>query len=238
MSVAQEPCVVLLPDGRLLVAMRTMAGAIWYSVSDDDGATWRKPEPLRYRDDGDPIPQPLAPAPIYPLADGRFLLVFHNNDGTRGGYSQWKTKWTVNQANYLRNPAFIAVGEFRPKAHQPIWFSAPEADPRHARRHHRPEEDRRDRHLSEPHRMARSARPLVSRPQVLPARQVPARCIARRHEGAVDEIESENRRDHLTEPQRLQRRTRRGTKRPCDAGSVTLHSVSGPVTLELQDGSP
>lgn len=125
MSVTQEPCVVLLADGRMLVAMRTMAGAIWYSVSDDDGATWRKPEPLCYRDGGDPIPQPLAPAPIYPLADGRFLLVFHNNDGTRGDYSQWKTKWTVNQANYLRNPAFIAVGEFRPAAHQPIWFSAP-----------------------------------------------------------------------------------------------------------------
>ena len=125
MSVAQEPCVVLLPDGRLLVAMRTMAGAIWYSVSDDDGATWRKTEPLRYRDGGDPIAQPLAPAPLYPLADGRFLLVFHNNDGTHGGYSQWKTNWPVNQANYLRNPAFIAVGEFRPKAHQPIWFSPP-----------------------------------------------------------------------------------------------------------------
>lgn len=125
MSVAQEPTMVLLPDGRLLVAMRTMAGAIWYSISDDDGATWRKTEPLRYRDDGPEIPQPLAPAPIYPLADGRFLLVFHNNDGTHGAYSQWKTNWTVNQANYTRNPAFIAVGEFRPKAHQPIWFSQP-----------------------------------------------------------------------------------------------------------------
>ena len=125
MSVAQEPCVVLLPDGRLLVTMRTMAGAIWYSVSDDDGATWRPPEPLRYRDGGQPIPQPLAPAPVYPLADGRFLLVFHNNDGTHGDHSQWKTKWNGNEANYIRNPAFIAVGEFRPKAHQPVWFSAP-----------------------------------------------------------------------------------------------------------------
>jgi hypothetical protein len=124
-SVAQEPCVVLLPDGRLLVSMRTMAGAIWYSVSNDDGATWRKPEPLRYRDGSDSIPQPLAPAPIYPLADGRFLLVFHNNDGTHGDHSQWKPKWSVNEANYLRNPAFIAVGEFRSVAHQPIWFSEP-----------------------------------------------------------------------------------------------------------------
>ena len=125
MSVAQEPCVVRLPDDRLLVTMRTMAGAIWYSVSDDDGATWRKPEPLLDRDGGSPIPQPLAPAPLYPLADGRFILLFHNNNGYHDGFSQWKEKWSVNQANYIRNPAFIAVGEFRPKSRQPLWFSAP-----------------------------------------------------------------------------------------------------------------
>jgi hypothetical protein len=125
MTTAQEPSTVLLPDGRLLVAMRTMMGAIWYSVSDDDGAKWSKPEPLRYRDGGDPIPQPLAPAPIYRLANGKYLLVFHNNDGTRAEFSQWKLKWPFNQANQLRHPAFIAVGEFRKGAHQPIWFSAP-----------------------------------------------------------------------------------------------------------------
>ena len=112
-------------DGRLLVAMRTMTGHIWYSVSADDGATWRDPEPLRYRDDGPTVDQPIAPCPIFKLNDGRYLLLFHNNDGTLGDASQWKEKWRRNEANYNRRPAFIAVGQFRPDAHQPIWFSQP-----------------------------------------------------------------------------------------------------------------
>jgi len=124
-SVAQEPSLVLLPDGRLFCVMRTMDGHIWHSVSSDDGATWRAPEMLRYRDDGEGVKQPLAPCPIYALADGRFLLVFHNNDGTLGKASQWKKKWRGNEANFIRHPAYIAVGTFKADAHQPIWFDAP-----------------------------------------------------------------------------------------------------------------
>lgn len=124
-STAQEPSVVLLPDGRLLMAMRTMTGHVWYSVSDDDGASWRDPEPLRYRDGGPTVDQPLAPCPIFTLNDGRYLLLFHNNEGTLGEASQWKEKWKRNEANYIRRPAFLALGEFRPDARQPLWFSEP-----------------------------------------------------------------------------------------------------------------
>ena len=107
MSVAQEPCVVLLPDGMLLVVMRTMTGQIWYSVSDDDGESWEEPEVLRYCDGGEPVPQPMSPCPIYALEDGRFLLVFHNNDGRLGKYDQFKLKWDCNQSNFLRNPGAL-----------------------------------------------------------------------------------------------------------------------------------
>lgn len=124
-SVSQEPSLVLLPDGRLLCAMRTVTGMIHYSVSGDDGRTWRKPEPLRYRDGGLPILEPTAPCPIIALEDGRYLLLFHNNDGCRGWYSHWKKEWEGNEANHLRNPAWIALGQFRPKARQPLWFSVP-----------------------------------------------------------------------------------------------------------------
>jgi len=105
-SVAQEPSLVLLPDGRLFTTMRNKTGYIWYSVSEDDGATWQPTEVLRYEDDGEGIQQPIAPCPIYPMSDGRYLLVFHNNPDHR-------------------RPAFIAVGEYRPGKHQPIWFSKP-----------------------------------------------------------------------------------------------------------------
>ena len=126
-SVAQEPAVALLPDDRLIVVMRTMTGHIWYSVSDDHGDTWREPETLRYQDGGEPVKNPMVSCPLYRLSSGRYLLVFYNNDGRLGEYDQFRVDWGgVNHANFLRHPAYIAVGEFRPDAHQPLWFSPPE----------------------------------------------------------------------------------------------------------------
>ncbi len=115
LSVAQEPSVVQLPDGRLFCVMRTFTGFIWYAVSSDDGASWTKPEILRNHDDGEPLKQPIASCPLYGLRDGRFLLIYHNNDGHVGDYKPY-------HALHNRRPAFIAVGEYRPSAHQPIWF--------------------------------------------------------------------------------------------------------------------
>jgi len=125
MSVAQEPSLVLLPDGRLFVTMRTMTGYIWYSVSEDDGATWRVPATLRYCDGGEPVPQPMAPCPVYRMGDGRFLLVFHNNPGKVGEWDQFAPAWSTNVANHTRNPAFITVGGYQSGAAQPIWFTEP-----------------------------------------------------------------------------------------------------------------
>lgn len=124
-SVCQEPALALLPDGRLFTVMRTMTGRLWYSVSDDDGDSWRRPEVLRYRDGGAEVLNPIAPAPLYRLGDGRYLLVFNNNDGRRGTWDQFRRRWRGNQLNHLRHPAYLAVGEFRKDAEQPIWFSEP-----------------------------------------------------------------------------------------------------------------
>jgi hypothetical protein len=120
-----EPSVVVLPDGRLFATMRTWTGQIWFSVSDDDGQTWRKPDVLRYQDEGEPVLHPLAPCPIYRLRDRRFLLVFHNNNGRFDGHDQLRRDWKSNELNFIRHPAFIAVGEFRPARRQPVWFSRP-----------------------------------------------------------------------------------------------------------------
>lgn len=117
-SLCEEPSIVLLPDSRLFMTMRTVTGRIWYTVSDDHGATWRKPESLRYRDDGAEVLHPKSPCPLYGLRDGRFLLFFHNHDGF--GYGA-HGPWDMN----ARRPLFLAVGEFRPNAHQPVWFSKP-----------------------------------------------------------------------------------------------------------------
>lgn len=115
LSIAQEPSVVRLPDKRLFCVMRTNSGMIWYSLSSNDGETWTNTRPLLRKDYGDPILQPVSCSPIYQLADGRYVLLHHNN---RGDIE------TKPEASYgPRRPAFLALGEFRPKADQPLWFS-------------------------------------------------------------------------------------------------------------------
>jgi hypothetical protein len=120
-----EPSVVLLPDGRLFSTMRTTTGYVWYTVSGDDGESWSEPEVLRYRDGGEKVRHPLAPCPIYPLGDGRFLLLYHNNDEWAGRVARGAEIPAGMGIFTHRRPAFVAVGEHRPGAHQPLWFSPP-----------------------------------------------------------------------------------------------------------------
>lgn len=125
MSVAQEPAVVLLPDGRLLTVMRNMSGYIYYSVSADNGKTWNDPKMLRYSDNGEGIRHPMSSCPLYRLDNGKFILIFHNNDGKRLGYDQADKEWDINVANIIRNPTFYTVGGYKEDAEQPIWFNKP-----------------------------------------------------------------------------------------------------------------
>ena len=127
----EEPSLVLLPDRRLFMTMRTRTGYIWYSASKDNGESWRQPDVLRYRDYGEPVKHPLAPCPIYPLGEGRFLLLFFNNDHYARNIYFGDPLPPDHPDNrnakvfHYRRPAFISVGEFRPGAHQPVWFSEP-----------------------------------------------------------------------------------------------------------------
>jgi hypothetical protein len=116
-SVVQEPSIVRLADQRLFCVMRTCSGFIWWSQSGDDGETWCSPRPLLDRDFGRPLLNPVSCDPMYQLADGRFILLYSNN---RGDIS------SSPPADYgPRRPCYLAVGEFRPAADQPVWFSAP-----------------------------------------------------------------------------------------------------------------
>src|SRR5690606_11401140 len=103
-SVAQEATVVRLSDGRWFSVFRTLRGSIWWSQSHDRGRTWSEPRELRDQPGGAVIHQPISPAPLYQLSDGRLVLIFHNNDGSANGGK--------GLADYKKNrtPAWIAVG--------------------------------------------------------------------------------------------------------------------------------
>jgi len=118
-SFCQEPTIVELSDGRYFSVMRTLQGKIYYSISKDKGMHFINPQPLLYHDHAPPILNPVAPAPIFKLNDGRFFLLFHNNDGSaNGGKGPWD--WRKN-----RTPAYFSIGHETLNNNQPISFSSP-----------------------------------------------------------------------------------------------------------------
>ncbi len=69
----QEPGVVELKDGRVLMYARTGHGRQWYFHSSDGGATWTKGEPSSLRG-------PNAPATIKRLSNGDLFAVWNDHD--------------------------------------------------------------------------------------------------------------------------------------------------------------
>jgi hypothetical protein len=117
-SVIQEPSVVPLPDGRLFCVMRTTTGSPHYSISSDHGVHWSRPQALCYRDGGPPVLHPVSHCPIYGVDRGCYVLLYHNHDGNFG-------PWGPRDSRFNRRPIYVARGEFREGAEQPIWFSGP-----------------------------------------------------------------------------------------------------------------
>ncbi|MBT3602917.1 MAG: hypothetical protein HN521_07605 [Candidatus Latescibacteria bacterium] len=117
-SVVHEPTIVPLPDGRLFCVVRTMTGCPYWTVSDDAGFTWQAPEPLRQFDGGPIFQHPLSPCPMYCVDEGEYFFLFHNHDGHF-------EEWTPQDTSWHRRPIYVAHGQFRPDAHQPVWFADP-----------------------------------------------------------------------------------------------------------------
>jgi hypothetical protein len=124
LSVAQEPSIVRLPDGRLFCTMRTSTGNPWWTQSKDDGRSWCKPEVMRLHTGGPKLLHPLSPCPIYDLGgaavgSGDYVFFIHNHDGNF-------RNWGPTDTGRNRRPIYILRGKFAPGVSQPIVFSEPE----------------------------------------------------------------------------------------------------------------
>ena len=115
-----EPTVVELSDGRWFSVARTWRGYIGYSISKDQGRTWSKSKPLRFRDGGEILKQPIASCPLYPLGNKRFLLTYHDNPGRS---NMKKEDYPKYHWNVFRSPCYYTIGIEKLDAEQPIWFT-------------------------------------------------------------------------------------------------------------------
>lgn len=78
--ITQEPGVVELKDGRLLMYMRANGGVQYFSYSSDQGQTWSQIEPST-------IASPISPASMARVPMTNELMLVWNNNGAKGpGY--------------------------------------------------------------------------------------------------------------------------------------------------------
>src|SRR6185295_11138474 len=85
----QEPGIVELQDGRLMMFARTDLGCQYRSFSKDGGVTWTAPE------ESD-IKSPVSPASIARIPDsGDLLLVWNDHDNVDDAHKGKRTPFTV-----------------------------------------------------------------------------------------------------------------------------------------------
>jgi len=91
--ITQEPGLVELADGRIMMIIRASGGFQYQSFSEDQGVTWSYATPSQ-------IKSPVSPACMQRLSNGDILLVWNNNGAKGPGYFKGKrTPLTIGYSN-------------------------------------------------------------------------------------------------------------------------------------------
>lgn len=105
----EEPFTVELPNGWWFTTVRTLKGSIYYTVSEDEGHTWREPKPMHYTD-GTMFVNPNATPFICDCGDGKYMQLYY------GKCSTYEYMFS------FRDKLLQAFGTFAPEDEQPIRF--------------------------------------------------------------------------------------------------------------------
>ncbi|MBO9592675.1 MAG: exo-alpha-sialidase [Niabella sp.] len=91
--ITQEPGLVALKDGRVMMFIRASGGSQYVTYSDDQGASWISAVPYN-------LQSPLSPASIKRIpSTGDLLAVWNNNDGTDPQIKDKRTPLTMAISN-------------------------------------------------------------------------------------------------------------------------------------------
>lgn len=89
--ITQEPGLVELEDGRIMMIIRASGGFQWQSHSDDMGVTWSKSV-------SSDVKSPISPASMQRISNGDIILIWNNNGASGPGY--FKAKRTPLTVGY------------------------------------------------------------------------------------------------------------------------------------------
>ena len=103
--IAEEINLVSLNGGGLYATYRTIDGYLCQAYSSDDGRTWTPPAYATFAN-GRPIKHPRAYAPVWKLANGKYLLWIHNH----GGEAVHTDEWGRGSYYQSRNPVWVSGG--------------------------------------------------------------------------------------------------------------------------------
>jgi len=105
--ITQEPGLVELNDGRIMMIIRASGGFQWQSYSDDQGKTWSNAEPSK-------VKSPVSPASMQRLTNNDILLIWNNNGESGPGY--FKAKRTPLTVGYSTDEtaSWVVVKDLEP----------------------------------------------------------------------------------------------------------------------------
>jgi len=107
----QEPYMAVLPSGRIIATFRSRTMHPCYSISEDNGVTWRPARSLRFAPGGEEMKHPCGPCPITCAKDGRVIFFFRNENAPMSDVLMPK------HLDYWRNrdPHHVTVGREMPQ---------------------------------------------------------------------------------------------------------------------------